>query len=73
VELIPIKTVVARTWTLLLGVCVAMRREFSADVCQVKLMGVYGRPDRLKNVAGQVVGSMEWSAIAYVYCRMHEA
>ena len=53
-------------------VCVAMRREFSADVCHVKLMGVYGRPDRLKNVAGQVVGGIEWSVIAYAYCCMHE-
>jgi len=56
-----VKTVVARTWTLFLGicagvcvcVCVSVRREFSADVCHVKLMGVYGRPDRLKNVAGK--------------------
>jgi hypothetical protein len=48
-----------------------MRRECIADVCHVKVMGVYGMPDRLKNVAGQVVGGIEWSVIAYVNCCMH--
>jgi len=52
--------------------CVAMGREFIADVCHVKLMGVYGMSDRLKNAAGQVVGGIGWSVIAYVYCRTHE-